>query len=170
MVFLNSSRVVNDLLEKRAGIYASRPFRPMAQGLMSGDARMLLMGHTDRWRNQRKIMHSILNGSRAEKIFVPFQELEAKQLVSDLLKHPEDFHTCVQRFSNSVITSVVFGRRSGLHDTQLKEILELVDTLSTYLFHPIKSLPDTLTWLRYLPKPLQWWRKDCEAYFTRARA
>jgi hypothetical protein len=56
---------------------------------MSGGVRMLLMGHTDKWRNQRKIMHSILNGRQAETKFVPYQELEAKQLVYDYLRAPE---------------------------------------------------------------------------------
>jgi len=45
IVFLNSSRMVNDLLEKRAAIYSSRPFRPRCQDIMSGGARMLLMPH-----------------------------------------------------------------------------------------------------------------------------
>jgi cytochrome P450 len=157
-------------MEKRASIYSSRPTRPMTQGIMSGGARMLLMSYTDRWRNQRKIMHSILNGKSAEKTFVPYQELEAKQLVYDYLNNSENFHVCNQRFSNSVITSVVFGRRSGLHDPQLKEILDLVEILGQYLFHPLKNIPDVFPWLHNLPKPLQWWRRGAEEYFTKARA
>lgn len=168
-IFLNSSRVVTDLMEKRASIYSSRPARPMTQGIMSGGARMLLMPHTARWRNQRKIMHSILNGKSAETTFVPYQELEAKQLVYDYLMSPNNFHVCNQRFSNSVITSVVFGRRSGLHDKQLKEILDLVEILGQYLFHPLKNIPDVFPWLHNLPRPLQWWRRDAEEYFTKAR-
>ncbi|PVH73673.1 cytochrome P450 [Cadophora sp. DSE1049] len=169
-IFLNSSRVVNDLMEKRATIYSSRPYRPMTQDIMSGGARMLLMPHSDRWRNQRKIMHSILNGKSAETTFVPYQELEVKQLVYDYLNNSDNFHVCNQRFSNSVITSVVFGRRSGLHDKQLKEILDLVEILGQYLFHPLKNIPDVFPWLHNLPKPLQWWRRGSEEYFTKARA
>ncbi|KIM93630.1 hypothetical protein OIDMADRAFT_137246 [Oidiodendron maius Zn] len=69
LVYLNSSRVVTELLEKRAAIYSSRPYRPMMSEIMSGGARIVLMGYTDKWRNQRKIMHSILNGKQSEKKF-----------------------------------------------------------------------------------------------------
>ncbi len=109
LVYLNSSRVVTDLLEKRAAIYSSRPYRPMMGEIMSGGARIVFMGYTDKWRNQRKIMHSILNGQQAEKKFVPFQDLEAKQLVYEIYKEPENFHKASQRFSNSVILSWATG-------------------------------------------------------------
>lgn len=42
-VFLNSSRVVNDLMEKRSGIYSSRANLPMTSNIMSGGCRVLLM-------------------------------------------------------------------------------------------------------------------------------
>jgi hypothetical protein len=50
IVHLNSARVVTDLLERRAAIYSSRPFRPMSQDIASGGSRMLLMPYGDRWR------------------------------------------------------------------------------------------------------------------------
>jgi hypothetical protein len=96
LVFLNSSRVVNNLMEKRVAIYAFRPYRPMCQDIMSGGVRMLLMGHTDKWRNQRKIMHSILNGRQAETKFVPYQE--TKQLVYDYLRATEKFKAGLREF------------------------------------------------------------------------
>ncbi|KAF2024430.1 cytochrome P450 [Setomelanomma holmii] len=169
-IFVNSSRVVNDLMEKRATIYSLRPYCSMTQEIMSGGVRMLLMPHTNRWRNQRKIMHSILNGKSAEAICVPYQELEARQLIYDYLKDSSNFHVCNQSFSDSVITSVVFGRRSGLHDKQLKGISDLVKILGQYLFHLLKTIPDVFPWLHNLPKPLQRWRRGAEEYFTKARA
>lgn len=170
LVFLNSSRVVNDLMEKRAGIYASRPYRPMCQDIMSGGVRMLLMPHSDKWRNQRKIMHSILNGQQANTMFAPYQELEAKQLVYDYLRSPERFNVANQRYANSVIMSVVFGRRAGIDDPELKAILQAVAELGEYLFNPMKNMCDTFPWLARLPKVLQWWRPAGEAYFKKAIA
>ncbi|CZR56821.1 related to cytochrome P450 [Phialocephala subalpina] len=165
LVYLNSSRVVTDLLEKRAAIYSSRPYRPMLSEIMSGGARMVMMGYTDKWRNQRKIMHSILNGVQAEKKFVPFQDLESKQLVYDLFQDPENFHKASQRFSNSVILSVVFGRRARKDDELLAFILGYTGTLGEYQFAPTKSPADVFTWLSCLPKPLQWWRPFGEKFF-----
>ncbi|KAF2796704.1 cytochrome P450 [Melanomma pulvis-pyrius CBS 109.77] len=169
-VFLNSSRVVNDLLEKRASIYSSRPYRPMCQDIMSGGVRMLLMPHSDKWRNQRRIMHSILNGQQANTKFAPYQELEVKQLVYDYLQSPEKFNVANQRYSNSIIMSVVFGRRAGIDDPELKAILQAVAELGEYLFNPMKNMCDTFTWLARLPKFLQWWRPAGEAYFRKSIA
>ncbi|RDL31814.1 uncharacterized protein BP5553_09216 [Venustampulla echinocandica] len=167
LVYLNSSRVVTDLLEKRAAIYSSRPFRPMLSDIMSGGARIVFMGYTDRWRNQRKIMHSILNGKQAEAKFVPFQDLEAKQLVLDMYKEPENFHKASQRFSNSVILSVIFGRRAKKDDELLKFILGYTQTLGEYQFNPIKSPADVFTWLSNIPTSLQWWRPFGERFFRK---
>lgn len=170
MVFLNSARVVSDLLEKRATIYSSRPYRPMAQDIASGGARMLLMGHTNRWRTQRKIMHAILNGQQAESKFIPFEELEVRQLVWDYLHTPDQFYTANQRFSNSVIMSVIFGRRAQLGDEQLRKMLKLMAEFGELLFSPTKNICDLFTWLNYLPKPLQWWRPYGEDLLQRTLA
>lgn len=159
MVFLNSSRVVNDLLEKRGPIYSSRPDRPMAQDTVSGGARILLMAYGNRWRAQRKIMHSILNGVQAETKFRPFQESESKQLLLDYLKTPEKFWLANQRFSNSVVLSVIFGRKAQIEDPRLTKMLNIMEEVGRVLFVPsVNTLPDFFTWLKNLPKPLQWWK------------
>jgi len=54
-VFLNTSKVTEDLLEKRSGIYSSRPDFPMTQDIISGGNRIVLMKYTDRWRSLRKV-------------------------------------------------------------------------------------------------------------------
>ncbi|KAL6408581.1 putative cytochrome p450 protein [Ilyonectria robusta] len=167
LVYLNSSRTVTDLLEKRSAIYSSRPFRPMLSEIMSGGFRIVLMGYTAQWRNQRKIMHSILNGRQADAKFVPFQNLEAKQLVYEILKEPENFHKASQRFSNSVILSVIFGRRARNNDELLDFILGYTSVLGDYQFNPLRSPADVFPWLSKLPKPLQWWRPFGEAFFRK---
>ena len=137
----------------------------MLNDIMSGGARIVFMGYTDRWRNQRKIMHSILNGRQAEAKFVPFQDLEAKQLVYEMYKEPENFHKASQRFSNSVILSVIFGRRARKDDELLQFILGYTGTLGEYQFNPVKSPADVFPWLANIPKPLQWWRPFGEQFF-----
>jgi hypothetical protein len=110
-------------------------------------------------------MHSILNGKQAEKIFVSFQDLEARQLVYEMYKEPENYHKASQRFSNSVILSVIFGRRATKDDELLKFILGYTGTLGEYQFNPLKSPADVFTWLALLPKSLQWWRPFGEKFF-----
>ena len=125
-VFLNSSRVVTDLLERRAAIYNSRPPFPMTQGIISGDSRIVLMPYNEQWRMMRRIMHQILSAGALD-VFLPFQELESRNLCWDYLEKPDRWWSANARYSNSVIISVVFGRRSMLDDPDVVELLETME-------------------------------------------
>ncbi|KAG7054384.1 cytochrome P450 [Colletotrichum scovillei] len=162
-VFLNSSRVVNDLLERRAAIYSSRPPFPMTQGIMSGDSRIVLMPYNERWRMLRKIMHQILS-SRQQDIFKPFQDLESKNLCWDYLQTPSRWWSANARYANSVIMSVVFGRRSTLDDP---DVVELFETLELFLENqqPGVNIVDAFPVLEKIPRVLQWWRPRGERVF-----
>jgi hypothetical protein len=62
LVFLNSSRVVSEILEKRSAITASRPPLPMVSDIVSGGKRMVMMPYNSTWRNIRKVMHQVYIG------------------------------------------------------------------------------------------------------------
>ncbi|KAF2472380.1 cytochrome P450 [Lindgomyces ingoldianus] len=155
-VFLNSSRTVNALLEKRSAIYSSRPRFPYTSTLMSGGCRMVVQPYGPQWRSIRKIMHSILNIKNAAT-FAPFQDLESRHLVWDYLCKPEEWFRANQRFANSVIMSVVFAKRAESSDENIEK---LFDTSREFIaaLQPGANLVDTFYILDRLPKPLQWWR------------
>ena len=164
-MFLNSSRTVNDLMEKRSAIYSSRSHMPMASGILSGDNRVLLMPYGERWRMIRRIMHLILN-KQNEPVFAPFQDTESKHLLYDFLHHPELWYSATQRFANSVIMSVVFGKRMELEDPKIRELFETSNAIIEAI-QPSANLVDSLTFLEKLPKSLQWWRPRGEAMFQK---
>lgn len=164
-MFLNSSRVVNDLMEKRSAIYSSRQYMPMASGVISGGNRILLMPYGERWRTLRKIMHSILNKQNAP-VFAPFQDVESKHLLYDFLHHPELWYSATQRFANSVIMSVVFGKRMELEDPKIRELFDTSNAIIEAI-QPSANIVDSLTFLEKLPKSLQWWRPRGEAMFQK---
>ncbi|KAK1761678.1 cytochrome P450 [Phialemonium atrogriseum] len=166
-VFLNSSRVVNDLMERRAAIYCSRPQFPMAQGIISRDARILLMPYNDQWRQLRKIMHNILS-TRQKDVFRPFQDLESKHLLYDYLHKPEKWYVANGRFANSVIMSVVFGRRSDMDNPNMRELFETIDVFFEEQ-QPGVNLVDAFPVLTKLPKFMQWWRGRGERIFEMTR-
>jgi Cytochrome P450 len=167
-VFLNSSRTVTDLLERRAAIYCSRPPFPMTQDIVSGGGRIVLMPYGDRWRILRKIMHQILS-TRQEKMYQGYQDLESKQMLWDYLHTPEAWYLHNGRYSNSgkyppletvlspVIMSVVFGRRATWDDRELAALFQTAEDFLE-LQQPGKNLVDGFPILSYLPNFLQWWR------------
>ncbi|TVY54163.1 Cytochrome P450 monooxygenase patI [Lachnellula cervina] len=155
-VFLNSTRVVTDLMEKRAAIYSSRPPFPMTQDIMSGGSRVVLMPYGDRWRKTRKIMHQILS-TRQKDTFQDFQELESRHLLYDYLHHPDRWFSANGRYANSVIMSVVFGIRSKLDDPDVTALFETVEMFLEQQ-QPGLNLVDGFPSLAKLPEFLQWWR------------
>lgn len=166
-VFLNSSRVVKDLLEKRAAIYNSRPPFPMTQDIISRGGRIVLMPYGERWRLVRRVMHQILSVTN-QPMFQPFQDLESRQLFWDYLHKPDRWFAANGRYANSVIMSVVFGRRSLLDDP---DVAELFETIELFLAEqqPGVNLVNAFPVLANLPRFLQWWRPRGGADFPEDR-
>jgi len=162
-VFLNTRKTVDDLLEKRSAIYSSRPDFPMTQDIISGGNRIVLMKYTDRWRSLRKVMHQLLTAKQADS-YRPFQDLESKKLIYDLLGHPETFNLHNRRYSNSVIMSVVFGRRTMTEDPDVEALFRTIDLFMANQV-PGKWIVDGYPQLAKLPRWLQWWRPYGEQCF-----
>jgi len=57
---------------------------------------------------QRRSAHNALHMKQAVK-YTPYQYLESKQLVYDLIQKPQNLKEHFRRFSSSMITSVIFG-------------------------------------------------------------
>lgn len=128
----------------------------MSQKTLSGNSRMVLMPYCDRWRALRKIMHQVLNTRQADK-FKPYQELESKKPLYDYLHKPDKWYIANQRFVNSVIMSVVFGRRSELDDPEMRGLFDSSENFLENL-QPGASLVDGFQFLDKMPTFLHWWR------------
>lgn len=111
VVVLNSPRVVRDLIDSRSSNYSSRPANFVGQDLISGGLRLVLMPYADEWRLARKMVHSLLNVKTAVD-YIPFQELELRQMLADMVRAPNKYHDHVRRYSTSLVTSFTFGWRS----------------------------------------------------------
>lgn len=157
-LFLNSREVASELLDKRAAIYSSRMNLPMAFDLVSNGKRTLLMPYGDLWRRERKVMHQILNVNQ-RTIFEPFQDIESKALLYYYLQDPNDWWRAHGTFSGSVIMSVVFGRRAGLDDPNMKASLSVSEEFVPFLT-PGSAFVDIFPFLAKIPwfKALQPWR------------
>lgn len=161
-VFLNSQRVALELLEKRAVKYSSRQRLPMAQEIVSGGRRTLLMPYNDLWRRERRVMHQILNISQ-QVVFKPLQELESRALLHDYLTSPTLWYRANGRYSNSVIMNVVFGQRTSLDDPKMVELFEMSEAFVRFLM-PGASIVDTFPVLasNSLLRSLQPWVRKGE--------
>ncbi|KAI8174470.1 Adenylate-forming reductase Nps9 [Colletotrichum sp. SAR 10_75] len=125
----------------------------------------ILMPYNDQWRTLRKIMHNVLM-ARQEDVFKPFQDLESKHLLWDYLEKPDRWWSANVRYANSVIMSVVFGRRTVLDDPEVEELFETIE-LFLENQQPGVNLVDGFPIFKKLPQFLQWWRPRGDAIFRK---
>jgi hypothetical protein len=111
-----------------------------------------------------QVMHQLLTANQADT-YRPFQDLESKKLIYDLLRSPEKFYLHNRRYSNSVIMSVVFGRRTMTEDADVDALFKTID-LFIGNQSPGKWIVDGYPQLAKLPKWMQWWRPYGEQCFN----
>ncbi|KAI3608978.1 cytochrome [Moniliophthora roreri] len=108
--------------------------------------------------------HIILTPKAIES-HLPIQRAEASQTMYDLLKNPEDFFNHIGRYSNSVIMSVLFGKRCPRYESaDAKAFFKSVEAFNRALAPSIPPV-DLFPFLDYLPEKLAWWgarAKDVE--------
>lgn len=120
----------------------------------------------------RKLVHTLLNVASA-KSYVPYQVLENKQMLYEILKQPENVLNAVRRYSNSLTTAMTFGWRTHSNDDPKMQqlfsgfeefaVINQTGTAALIDFYPIlRSLPDFLVPIRALARKLH--TKEKELY------
>lgn len=151
LIVLSSDEAVKDLLDKRSAIYSDRQDMYIGQTLCSGGLRFLMMRYGPTWRMVRKMCHNLLNVSAA-KSYVPYQSLENKQMLYEMLLQPELFLNNIRRYSNSLTTSMVFGWRTTTHDDpKLMQLFEGFNEFAVINQTGTAALIDFFPVLRLLP-------------------
>ncbi|KAI6765051.1 hypothetical protein HG531_012150 [Fusarium graminearum] len=142
-IVLSSAQAVKDLLDKKSGIYSDRQEMYVGQVLGSGGLRLLMMF--------RKLVHSLLNVTAA-KSYVPYQDLENKQMLYELVTQPDQFLQSIRRYSNALTTTMVFGWRSPIYqDPKLMQLFDGFADFAEINQTGIAALLDTFPILRRLP-------------------
>ncbi|CEF87210.1 hypothetical protein FGSG_11389 [Fusarium graminearum PH-1] len=150
-IVLSSAQAVKDLLDKKSGIYSDRQEMYVGQVLGSGGLRLLMMGYGQTWRSFRKLVHSLLNVTAA-KSYVPYQDLENKQMLYELVTQPDQFLQSIRRYSNALTTTMVFGWRSPIYqDPKLMQLFDGFADFAEINQTGIAALLDTFPILRRLP-------------------
>jgi hypothetical protein len=71
------------------------------------------------------MIHNILN-IKAATTYVPYQDLESKQMLLGLLDQPGGFVEEIQRFTISLTTQMIYGfRTSAIGDPKVNQFFEV---------------------------------------------
>lgn len=152
MIVLSSDHIVKELMVKRSGMYSSRPDMIIMKELSGGDNRVSFMPYGDQWRFVRKIYHNTLE-IKAATSYVPYQDLESKQLLADFLKSPGSFEDHIKRYTYSQTTQIVFGFRTGsTNDPNLEQFFRSFQEVIVAAQGTAAAMLDLFPALRRLPE------------------
>ncbi|KAJ7444582.1 cytochrome P450 [Mycena galericulata] len=168
-IIITDPAVVKELLERRGADTADRPDSHIGD-LVSSGLSMGFAHYTDTWRTQRRITHAILTPQAAAR-HLPIQQTEATQLLHDILERPQSFYTHIRRYSNSVISSVLYGQRSPRYESP--EIVAYFDYEHEFerLIEPGATPPvDMIPLLKLVPERWAKWKRDARRVRNKQRA
>ncbi|KAI0311159.1 cytochrome P450 [Amylostereum chailletii] len=161
VVVLNSAMLGRDLLEKKGDIYSGRPRMVIAHEILSGGMRGLSSPYNSFWKKWRKIQYIGMSG-RACLAYREHQTLEAAVLVRDIYRNADEYRNIIQRFAASIVLSISYGRRvTSLQDKAVVSNVHAIEELQRYAT-PGKYLVDAWPILLWLPRPLQWFRREAD--------
>ncbi|XXG99716.1 hypothetical protein Hte_006057 [Hypoxylon texense] len=148
----------------RAHLFAdARPENYLVQNILSGGLRILLLEYGDLWKMIRKVSHRIMN-VKVAGTYVPYQDLESKALVLELLADPDEFVGHIRRYTASIMTQMTYGFRvTYLDDPRFKEMFNVFDRISALGASPTAALLDFFPLLQYLPDVLLPIRRQAKA-------
>jgi cytochrome P450 len=179
IVVLNSYEAVTELFSRRSQWYSNRPASvsmEMITGAGPGRSRFTLMHDYD---DHLKLHHRILSpslGAPAASKYQPLMELEAKQLLFDLIaaleKSRDDstittktIYPLLERTQSSVILALHYGLRiPKFEEPILHEVIAIQSKVTHLAANP--QLPDLMPFLRHLPAFISPWQRYADKLYA----
>ncbi|KAF2202430.1 cytochrome P450 [Delitschia confertaspora ATCC 74209] len=164
-VWINDAWTASELLEKRAGIYCSRPRMLVFAELGAGQNNLVNMITTtpaerERFRIHRKLTHQGV-GIQQVKKYRDLQNDESKVVAHDLLSTPHDYVAHFERYATSVVSIIGFGWRvSDPKDPIITEVIAVMHRAAD-LNVPGKTFPmllETFPILAKVPTKIAPWK------------
>ncbi|THU85080.1 cytochrome P450 [Dendrothele bispora CBS 962.96] len=166
IVILNSKKVAEDLLERRASNYADR-HRFIVLEKTTGDSNIAFMRPGERWRKMRRASEHAL-GLNASSNYYRAQTNESILLVYGILNQPNTWQSQIERASSSTSLSMVYDLPPlhSLNDPAVIFMNSFVECIGRVAM-PGNFLVDMLSILEHLPLSLAKWKRDAEANFNK---
>ncbi|KAE8381535.1 cytochrome P450 [Aspergillus bertholletiae] len=164
VIVLGNHRVTRDLLDKRSGVYSSRPKMVVADRVTKG-LHIGLLPYGERWRIHRRLQAGFLN-IHMSQLYRDLQDIESKQLTYEMLS-TNDFSDRFHRYSASIIFAMGYGKRMLRGDEhEIQEADALIKNI-TEVTMPGSWLVDAFPIIKYLPPCLAKWKQRGDEFHGR---
>jgi cytochrome P450 len=108
--------------------------------------------YNNTWRQIHRINHKILN-AKAIRAYTPYQHLENRKMLVDLLDTPTAHKRHIQRYSNSVTCQMVYGFRTiSWEDPKLQSVVQIFSDVCTLAVTIPARLMDCYPILQNIPR------------------
>ncbi|KAF9269293.1 cytochrome P450 [Marasmius fiardii PR-910] len=173
VIVITGAEVVRELMDKRSAATAGRPKSWMIDTVTDG-LHIALGRYSDGWQILRKTVQVIFS-PKAVQSQLPIQRAEATQLLYDFLKTPEGFCEHLRRYTNSVIMSIVYGKRCPRYESYETKAFYESQRIWNIALDPGAHPPlDVFPILNYIPEKWAPWkriarevrRQQRDLYFT----
>ncbi|KAH9051796.1 cytochrome P450 oxidoreductase [Lactarius vividus] len=167
IVILNSFKVCEDLLEKRAVIYSGRPVLRFAGEMIGWNLQMILSPYGERFRSMRKLVARHIGTNASIAKFRPAQEREAIHFLARVSENPDNFLKDIRLSVAAIFLKMSYGY--NVEREKSDPLLNVIDTAANEFYiatSPGAWLVDTLPILRYVPAwvPGAGFKKVAERY------
>ncbi|KAH8787271.1 putative cytochrome P450, partial [Hyaloscypha finlandica] len=171
-VWICDAWAASEIMDKRAGIYCSRPRMVVFGELGTGQTNLVSMYYGPRWRIHRKLTHMGV-GLQQVRSYRPFQNDESMLVAYNILRTPELYEKHLERYAASVVSIIGFGRRiSDIHDPIISEVLAVMQRAAE-LNVPGKTFPmlmETFPFLARFPTSIAPWKHGLGKPNSRGRS
>ncbi|KAH6908270.1 cytochrome P450 98A3 [Coprinopsis sp. MPI-PUGE-AT-0042] len=167
MLVLSSLKVINDLLEKRAGNFSDRASTP-ALDMLKVEWAFGLADYGPYWKENRRMFHQYYNPGQLGN-YHPVYEQQAKEFLQRLATNPSDFMATAKHFVGAVVMQISYGISDSSYTSKLIDDAEALVEGFTEVAIPGRFLVDTLPLLRFVPSwfPGAEWKRKLQAYGAR---
>ncbi|KAH6635755.1 cytochrome P450 [Chaetomium tenue] len=155
-VWITEEKTAQQLLSKRAAIYSDRPLIPsLPDNRTSGDY-LALLGRSDMWKRQRKLCNVLMASSSREDLHA-YPTIERNRFLYQMYREPSKYIEWIEQFTARTVSRLCWGT------AQPAQVLRHVTYGLLETISPSGSLPNLMSFLRFLPAFLSPWQKKEKA-------
>ncbi|KAJ4485415.1 cytochrome P450 [Lentinula aciculospora] len=149
-IVLNSYEAITDLLDKRSGIYSSRPHVTMLQDLIGWDRDLLLLPYGEDLKAHRKLFQQEFHPNNSD-LHRPHERKALVIFLNNLLEAPEEWLAHIKHMTGTIILAVAYGIDvQPKNDPNIAAAEKMIAVLNTAGI-PGAFLVDVFPILKYVP-------------------
>ncbi|KAJ7708746.1 cytochrome P450 [Mycena rosella] len=109
LTILNGVQAAMDILDKKSSICSDRPIVPMGGELVGWKNTLVFVPYGARFRNYRRLAHSLFGSRSTMASFEPLEELETHRFLKRLLSDPDGLQNHIRKTAGALILRISHG-------------------------------------------------------------